>query len=82
MNCSGVVIKKSFLPHPLLRDLHSDIELMLTSCRKDTKDPGHKVGVTLVDLGEKKVLDGSDCLVNDSDTNLVVLSRTLEKCFR
>ena len=74
---AAVVIKKSMLPHPILRDLHSDIELMLTNCRKaDSEklvDIGHKSGI-----GEKS----ENLVVNDSDANLVIFCRTLEKAFR
>lgn len=92
MSCTGVVIKKSLLPHPLLRDLHSDIELLLTNCGREDDTLGRrkpsskarskeKICEELVDVGDKKI-DQSNLVVTDSDTNLVILCRTLEKSFR
>ena len=34
----GAKFKKSILPHVILRELHSDIELMLTNCRRSEKN--------------------------------------------
>ena len=80
---SGIVMKKSILPHSILRELHSDIELMLTNCRKTVNKNDEK----LIDLGPKSCLNLStnvskDLVVTDDDSNLVAFCRTLEKALR
>jgi hypothetical protein len=77
----GVKIKKSILPHPILRDLHSEIELLLTNCRKSeaTRKSGKKSSAeNLIDVGEEKC----DLIVTDSDSNLPSFCSALEKAFR
>ena len=77
----GVKFKKSILPHPILRDLHSEIELLLTNCRKSeaTRKSGKKNSAeNLVDVGEDKC----DLVVTDSDSNLPSFCSALEKAFR
>ena len=76
---SGMVMTKSILPHPILRELHSDIELMLTNCIKTAdKNEGQ-----LLDLGPTKRSDYSRELVaTDDDSNLLAFCNTLEKAFR
>ena len=77
----GVKFKKSILPHPILRDLHSEIELLLTNCRKSegTRKSGKKNSAeNLIDVGEEKC----DLIVTDSDSNLPSFCSALEKAFR
>ena len=84
----GVKFKKSILPHVILRELHSDIELMLTNCRKVEKNVqknlSKKDADKLVDVetGADAIVSGVDLIVNDADANLTNFCATLEKAFR
>jgi hypothetical protein len=74
----------------ILRELHSDIELMLTNCRKSEKkvrkNSDRKIENKLnqlVDVGDDADADAdADLLVTDSDTNFTNVCVTLEKAFR
>ncbi len=77
----------------ILRELHSDIELMLTNCRKSEKkvrkNSDRKIENKLnqlVDVGDDDADDDADAdadlLVTDSDTNFTNVCVTLEKAFR
>ena len=83
----GAKFKKSILPHVILRELHSDIELMLTNCRRSEKNV--RSGSDKEDLDKLVDVESSDnvgnvvdLVVNDADANLTNFCATLEKAFR
>ena len=85
----GAKFKKSILPHVILRELHSDIELMLTNCRKSEKtvrkslDKKDSDKLVDVDVGSSDNINvGVDLIVTDADANLTNFCATLEKAFR
>ena len=83
----GAKFKKSILPHVILRELHSDIELMLTNCRRSEKKvrsgSDKEESDKLVDVeSSDNVGNVVDLVVNDADTNLTNFCATLEKAFR
>ena len=77
----GVKFKKSILPHPILRDLHSEIELLLTNCKKsEEKKSGKKVQIKIrnsvqnlidVDVGQS-VGQSVSQIVDDEKFDLIV----------
>ena len=83
----GAKFKKSILPHVILRELHSDIELMLTNCRRSEKNvrsgSDKEDSDKLVDVeSSDNVGNVVDLVVNDADANLTNFCATLEKAFR
>ena len=83
----GAKFKKSILPHVILRELHSDIELMLTNCRRSEKNV--RSGSDKEESDKLVVVESSDnvgnvvdLVVNDADANLTNFCATLEKAFR
>ena len=83
----GAKFKKSILPHVILRELHSDIELMLTNCRRSEKNvrsgSDKEESDKLVDVeSSDNVGNVVDLVVNDADANLTNFCATLEKAFR
>ena len=83
----GAKFKKSILPHVILRELHSDIELMLTNCRRSEKNvrsgSDKEDSDKLVDVeSSDNVGNVGDLVVNDADANLTNFCATLEKAFR
>ena len=86
----GAKFKKSILPHVILRELHSDIELMLTNCRRSEKnvrsgsDKEDSDKLVDVESSDNVVNVGNvgDLVVNDADANLINFCATLEKAFR
>ena len=83
----GAKFKKSILPHVILRELHSDIELMLTNCRRSEKNvrsgSDKEDSDKLVDVESSDNFGNvADLVVNDADANLTNFCATLEKAFR
>ena len=58
----GAKFKKSILPHVILRELHSDIELMLTNCRRSEKNV--RSGSDKEDSDKLVDVESSDNVVN------------------
>ena len=91
-NVTGAKFKKSILPNPILRELHSEIELMLTNCKKSEKtDEGQrrrsdKMDEKSVVRKVEKLVDvdvpETELIVMDFDANLTNFCVVLEKAFR